>query len=102
MEKSLSAQEKTVCLNPRTGGSIRIDSGTYRLFSAAIRHVLKGNKKMAFAELAKSVAGYVRRKDPGFRGSVSWYTIVVKDDLEARDKLISSMEKGKKLNYLKP
>lgn len=92
---------KTECLNPKTGGKMNIDSDTYKLFSKAIYHVLKVKPGRTFADLVKGVTQCFKENKTPFSKSISWYTILVKNDLEARSVIEVYTEKGKKLNSLK-
>ena len=92
---------KTVeCLNPNTGGSMKIDKETYDLFSKAIYHTLKKGKALSYTEIVKGVEDCFSQQKVKFPGSVGWYAVTVKNDMEARGIISVSTEKGKKLNRL--
>lgn len=92
---------KTECINPNTGGKMNIDSDTYKLFSKAIYHVVKVKPGSTFTDLVKGVKQCFKENRTSFSKSISWYTIVVKNDMEARSVIEVYTEKGKKLNRLK-
>lgn len=91
---------KVQCVNPNTGGKINIDKGIYDLFITAISHVLKSGKALTYTELAKGVSDYIHSRNIEFNKSVEWYTVVVKNDLEARRVINVFTEKGKKLHRM--
>ena len=93
--------KKEVLVHPRTGSAKKIDKSIYDPFRAAIIHSLKGSKGMTFTELTEKVKPYIRKNFPGFKGSVSWYTISVRLDLEAKGEVETFTEKGARLNRLK-
>jgi hypothetical protein len=95
--KSLTKQE---CLNPRSGRAMLIDSGTYHLFSKAIKEILKTENQLTFSELVENLHAYFQKKKVKFDRSVDWYAITVKNDLEARGIISTVTEKGKKFNFL--
>jgi hypothetical protein len=61
---------------------------------------LKGSKGKTFTELTDDVKKTIRKKMPGFKGSVPWYTISIRLDLESKGMVETFTEKGKKLNRL--
>ena len=91
---------KVTCLNPETGGCRQIDADTYALFSKAIFHLLKAGEALTFSDLTKGINNCFQEKKIKFTGSVSWYAITVKKDMEARGQLVVSSKNGKKLNRL--
>lgn len=92
---------KVKCLNPNTGGCLHIDAATHQLFSKAIYHSLAGGNKLSFAQLVENVHRYLAKQKTAFSGSVEWYAITVKNDMEAHGIIESFTQKGKKLNALK-
>ncbi len=92
---------RVVVTNPRTGTERNFDASIYNPFKAAIIQSLKGSKGKTFTELTDDVQRIIRKKMPSFRGSVPWYTISIRLDLESRGKVETFTEKGKKLNRLK-
>jgi hypothetical protein len=91
---------KITLTHPRTGREFEIDAAIYDPFRAAILESLKNGKGKTFTELADNVIKIIRRKLPGFKGSMPWYTISVLHDLETRGMIETFTEKGKKLNRL--
>ena len=86
--------------HPRTGSQFNIDSSIYEPVKTAILQSLKGSKGKTFTELTDDVVKIIKRKMPGFKGSVPWYTISIRLDLETRGIVETFTEKGKKLNRL--
>ena len=91
---------KSRLVHPRSKREMKIDAVIYEPFKAAIIQSLRGNKGKSFTELNDSVAGIIKKKLPGFMGSVSWYTISILRDLETKAIAESFTEKGKKKNRL--
>jgi hypothetical protein len=91
---------KKECLNPRSGRAMLIDSNTYRLFSKAIKEILKAKKQLSFTDLVESLHEYFQKKKIKFDRSVDWYAVTIKNDLEARGIISTFTEKGRKFNSL--
>lgn len=94
--------KKTITTHPRTGSQFNIDDEIYLPFKAAILQSLKGSKGKTFSELTSDVVKIIKKKMPGFKKSISWYTISIRLDLETKGIVETFSEKGKKLNRLKP
>src|SRR5215204_295202 len=77
-----SAQEKVECLNATTGGRMNIDKNIYD-------------------QISKGVYDCFKKQGTKFEGSVGWYTVTVKKDMEARGIIKVFTEKGKKLHNIK-
>ena len=77
-------QTKTIVTHPVTGTERKFDSDIYEPFKAAIIQSLKGSKGKTFTELTDDVVSIIRKKMPGFKRSIPWYTISVRLDLETR------------------
>jgi hypothetical protein len=86
--------------HPGSKRKMKIDAAIYEPFKAAILQSLKGSPGKTYTELNDSVTGIIRKKIPGFGGSVSWYTITVRLDLEAKGIVETFTQKGKKMNRL--
>ena len=108
MAKALKPK-KTTTTHPRTGSQFKIDNEIYVPFKAAILQSLKGNKGKNFSELTDDVVKIIRKKMPGFKKSIPWYTISIRLDLETKGIVETFTEKarpddpvgrGKKLNGL--
>ena len=99
MAKALKPK-KTTTTHPRTGSKINIDAEIYVPFKSAILQSLKGSKGKSFSELTDDVVKIIRKKLPGFKRSIPWYTISVRLDLETKGIVETFTEKGKKLNRL--
>jgi len=101
MAKAISKSKKTVVTHPMTGTERKFDSDIYEPFKAAIIQSLKGSKGKTFTQLTDDVVKTIRKKMPGFKRSIPWYTISVRLDLETRGVVETFVDKGKKLNRLK-
>lgn len=93
--------QKVECLNPNTGRRMAIDKNIYDLFSKAIYHSLRAGKALTYSGIVEGVHDWFKKQNTKFEGSVSWYAVSVKNDMEARGVIESFVEKGKKLNRLK-
>lgn len=93
--------KKIVVTHPETGTEIKIDAVIYEPFKEAIIQSLKGSKGKTFTELTDDVVKIIRKKMPGFKKSIPWYTISVRLDLETGGIVETFNEKGKKMNRLK-
>ena len=100
MAKSVKSK-KIVVTHPQTGTERKFDSAIYEPVKAAILQSLKGSKGKTFTELTDDVVKIIRKKMPGFKKSVPWYTISIRLDLETRGLVETFIEKGRKLNRLK-
>ena len=87
--------------HPQTGTVRKFDPAIYEPVKAAILQSLKGSKGKTFTDLTNDVVKIIRKKLPGFKGSIPWYTISVRLDLETRGIVETFTEKGQKLNRLK-
>lgn len=96
-----AASKKVIVTHPQTGTERKFDSTIYEPVKAAIIQSLKGSKGKTFTELTDDVVKIIRKKMPGFKGSIPWYTISIRLDLETRGIVETCIEKGKKMNRLK-
>jgi hypothetical protein len=96
-----TASEKVECLNPNTGGRMNIDKAIYDLFSKAIYHSLKAGKELTYLQIVEGIYNCFKKQKTKFGGSVGWYAVTVKNDMEARGIIEAVTIKGKKLNRLK-
>jgi hypothetical protein len=96
-----ATSKKTVITHPESRRETKIDSAIYEPFKEAILLSLKNSKGKTFSELTDDVVKNIKKKSPGFKGSVPWYTISILRDLETRGVVDNFIEKGKKLNRLK-
>lgn len=94
-------KSKTVTTHPDTKRQMKVDAAIYEAVKAAILQSLKGSKGKSFTELSDDVVKIIRKKMPGFKRSIPWYTISIRLDLETRGIVETFVEKGKKLNRLK-
>lgn len=93
--------EKIVVTHPATGTERKFDAAIYEPVKNAILQSLAGSAGKTFTELTDNVVKIIRKKLPGFKKSIPWYTISVRLDLESRGIVETFIEKGKKLNRLK-
>src|SRR5215510_8471482 len=93
-EVNMTKKVKTIVTHPLTGTERNFDSAIYEPFKAAILQSLKGSKGKTFTELTGDVKKIIRKKLPGFKRSVPWYTISVRLDLETREVVETFIEKG--------
>ena len=93
--------KKTIVTHPVTGTKRKFDAAIYEPVKSAILQSLKGSKGKTFTELTDDVKKTIRKKMPGFKGSVPWYTISIRLDLESKGMVETFTEKGKKMNRLK-
>jgi hypothetical protein len=96
-----AATHKIIVTHPLTGTERKFDAGIYEPIKAAIIQSLKGSKGKTFTDLTDDVVKIIRRKMPGFKKSIPWYTISIRLDLETRGIVETFVEKGKKLNRLR-
>lgn len=96
-----AVKKKTIMTHPETKREMKVDAAIYEPVKAAIIQSLKNTKGKTFTELTDDVVKIVRKKMPGFKGSIPWYTISTRLDLETRGIVETFVEKGKKLNRLK-
>ena len=99
MTKSVS--KKVITTHPKSKREMKIDTTIYEPFKEAILQSLKGSKGKTFTELTDSVVKIIRKKLPGFKKSIPWYTISIRLDMESRGLIETFVEKGIKLNRLK-
>jgi hypothetical protein len=95
-----AAAKKISVTHPRTGTERKFDTAIYEPVKAAIIQSLKRSKGKTFTDLTGDVVKIIRKKMPGFKRSVPWYTISIRLDLETRGIVETFMEKGRKLNRL--
>ena len=93
--------KKTIVTHPVTGTERKFDTAIYEPVKSAILQSLKGSKGKTFTELTDDVVKTIRKKMPGFKGSVPWYTISIRLDLETKGIVETFTQKGKKLNRLR-
>ena len=101
MPKTVSKSKTVIVTHPVTGTERNFDATIYEPFRNAIIQTLKGSKGKTFTELTNGVVQIIKKKMPGFKRSIPWYTISVRLDLETRGLIETFVEKGKKLSRLK-
>ena len=97
-KSSVKSAEKVEVGNPNTGRKIQIDEETWNLFHRAIKDSLKNGKALTFSELVEAIEIYFKKNKIKFSGSVGWYAVTVKHDLDVKKILKVYTEKGKKLH----
>ncbi|MEO7393889.1 MAG: hypothetical protein ABIU11_03040 [Chitinophagaceae bacterium] len=98
MAKAVS--KKIVVTHPITRTERKFDAAIYESFKAAIVQSLEASDGKTFTELTDAVQKIIRKKMPGFKKSIPWFTISIRLDLESRGIVETFTEKGKKLNRL--
>ncbi|MDE0076711.1 MAG: hypothetical protein OXO50_04280 [Caldilineaceae bacterium] len=73
--------ERIMTLHPAGKQGVNIDKGKYDMVREAIEETLRAQPGITFSALTEEVG---RRIGDVFDGSVSWYVVSVKLDLEAR------------------
>ena len=102
MAKAIQSKPgKITVTHPLTGTKRKFDKAIYEPVKAAILLSLKGSKGKTFTALTDDVVKIIRKKMPGFKGSIPWYTISIRLDLETRGIVETFSEKSKKMNRLK-
>ena len=91
--------EKVLTKHPAKKAGFRIDKSKYDVVRNAILNGLRGSQPLTHAELDSKVRYLL---GPDFKGSVPWYTEVVKLDLEARRKVFRSRTKPTVYSLTKP
>ncbi len=90
----MAKSEKTIVTKTITKGKsgTRISAEKYEAYKMALLKTIPKTKNgIAFAELPKLIAKQIPKDMMPAKGSASWYTTVVKLDLEAR-KLIQRID----------
>lgn len=74
--------ERIKTLHPQGKQGVSISKDKYEMVQQAILQILRERGEISFQELTPEVK---KRIGDNFDGSVPWYTVTVKLDLEARD-----------------
>lgn len=82
--------KKILTLHPQGKHGVNIDQEKYDLIKSSILEILKTNKEISFGDLINKLESSLAGK---FEGSISWYVVSVKLDLEAR-KIIRRIQKS--------
>ena len=93
--------QKVVVTHPRTGTQRNFDPVIYAPIKDAIIESLKKSNGKLFTDLSDDVVKIIKKKMPGFKKSIPWYTISILLDLQTRGVVETFTEKGKKFNRLK-
>ena len=98
----MPTETKQSILNPKSGRKMNIDAKTHEIFSKAIYHTLKQAKTgISYTDMVKGVKKCFKENKTKFSGSLEWYAVTVKNDMEANGVIETYLEKGIKLNRLK-
>lgn len=93
--------QKVETINPNTGRKMNIDQKTYDLFSKAIYHTLLKGQPLTYTQMVEGVKDCFRAQHTVFDGSVEWYAVSVKNDMQSRGVIEAYRERGRKLHRLK-
>ena len=85
------AEERILTLHPQGKAGVNIKRAKYEAVRAAILQAIDAAGVLSFGELPARCAALL----PDFDGSISWYVISVKLDLEARGVIERLPRKGK-------
>ena len=91
---------KVQCIHPEGKQAPAIAAETYSLFEKAIYHALKGKKGISFSALTEEIEKYFAKQKTVFDGSIGWYSVHVKNHMEATGIIKTFTEKGKKLHVI--
>ena len=97
----MAGDEKIQLVHPAGKNAPRISVDTYKMVSEAIIKVLRKHQPMTFTDMAREVRKYVTTNNPEFTGSVEWFTVSVKQHMEAEGTIEAVVEKGRKVHRLK-
>lgn len=79
-----------------------IGAEVYELFSKAIYQTLKKEKRgITYTEIVNGIKQCFKEQKTNFKGSIEWYAVTVKHDMNAQGIIETFNEKGKKLHRLK-
>ena len=95
------SKDKIQLIHPEGKNAPAISMETFTLFEQAIIAVLKKHQPLTFALMAGRVGDYLRQQRVGFQGSVPWYSVCVKQHMEATGIITTKTEQGNKMHYLK-
>jgi lipoate-protein ligase A len=73
--------DKILTKHPDGKNGVNIDAGKYKTVRDTITSILKEHPEITYQEMNKLV---IERLKGHFEGSISWYVVTVKLDMEAR------------------
>lgn len=73
---------KILTLHPEGKKGVNIDLGKYNLIKETIINIIQSNGEISYQEMNKIAIAELNHK---FSGSIPWYVVTVKLDLEARE-----------------
>lgn len=97
----MAQKDKVQLIHPEGKKAPAISKKTYDIFSKAIINILAGGKTLTYTEIAEEVKKHLDEQKVLFDGSVEWFSVAVKQHLEAEGLIETTMEKGRKLHRLK-
>lgn len=97
----MAGQDKIQLVHPAGKNAPRISVDTYKMLKDAIIEVLQKSQPMSFTDLAREVRKHVTTNNPEFTGSVEWFTVSVKQHMEAEGLIETTVIKGRKMHRLK-
>ena len=98
-KKPAPGMETMLTRHPAGKSGFTVNKSKYEEVRLAILKALRGSNPLTHSELDAKV-GYLL--GPNFKGSTSWYTEVVKLDLEARKKVFRSETKPAAYSLARP
>ena len=72
---------KILTLHPEGKKGVNIDLGKYNLIKETIMDIIRSNPEISYQDMNKMAIEELKYK---FSGSIPWYVVTVKLDLEAR------------------
>jgi hypothetical protein len=89
----ISSYERITTINPDPAKKgVRIEKSKYAAIRPIILEFLRNEDRATFSQIAEEVR---RQLTVQFEGSIDWYTISVKLDMEARGEIIRVREKNR-------
>ena len=96
----MSKNEKIQLIHPEGKNAPRISMYNYEIFSEAIIQTLSVHQSLTLSDIAEYVGVYLAKNNIEFNGSVEWFTVSVKQHLEAEKVIIVDIVKGRKMHRL--
>ncbi len=96
----MSKNEKIQLIHPEGKNAPRISMYNYEIFSEAIIQTLTAYQPLTLSEIAEYVGVYLAKNNIEFKGSIEWFTVSVKQHLEAEQIIDTAIEKGRKMHRL--
>ena len=74
--------DKILTLHPEGKKGVNIDLGKYNLIKETIINIIQSHGEISYQEMSKIAIEELNHK---FSGSIPWYVVTVKLDMEARE-----------------